>query len=58
MEDGVKHFQTKNSIITILNAETRLKNPTININKKLDLEEEMMVVKEVKENNKSGIETF
>ncbi|TBT98526.1 hypothetical protein CWI39_2396p0010, partial [Hamiltosporidium magnivora] len=49
-EDGAKNFKPKNKAPLISQGGTTLKEPTNNINKESDLEEETKVVKEVEEN--------
>ncbi|KAK1349290.1 hypothetical protein LUQ84_001469 [Hamiltosporidium tvaerminnensis] len=49
-EDGAKNFKPKNKAPFILQGGTTLEEPTNNINKESDLEEETKVVKEVEEN--------
>ncbi|TBU10953.1 hypothetical protein CWI38_1459p0010, partial [Hamiltosporidium tvaerminnensis] len=49
-EDGSKKFKPKNKATFISQGGTTLEEPTNNINKESDLEEETKVVKEVEEN--------
>ncbi|TBU10164.1 hypothetical protein CWI38_1974p0020, partial [Hamiltosporidium tvaerminnensis] len=49
-EDGAKNFKPKNKAPFISQGGTTLEEPTNNINKESDLEEETAVVKEVEEN--------
>ncbi|TBU11464.1 reverse transcriptase [Hamiltosporidium tvaerminnensis] len=49
-EDGAKNFKPKNKAPFISQGGTTLEEPTNNINKESDLEEETKVVKEVEEN--------
>ncbi|TBT96840.1 hypothetical protein CWI37_2700p0010, partial [Hamiltosporidium tvaerminnensis] len=49
-EDGAKNFKPKNKAPFISTGGTTLEEPTNNINKESDLEEETKVVKEVEEN--------
>ncbi|TBT97223.1 hypothetical protein CWI36_3052p0010 [Hamiltosporidium magnivora] len=49
-EDGAKKFKPKNKALFISQGGTTLEEPTNNINKESDLEEETKVVKEVEEN--------
>ncbi|TBU20477.1 hypothetical protein CWI38_0065p0090 [Hamiltosporidium tvaerminnensis] len=49
-EDGAKNFKPKNKAPLISQGGTTLEEPTNNINKESDLEEETKVVKEVEEN--------
>ncbi|TBT97368.1 hypothetical protein CWI36_2952p0010 [Hamiltosporidium magnivora] len=49
-EDGAKYFKPKNKAPFISQGGTTLEEPTNNINKESDLEEETKVVKEVEEN--------
>ncbi|TBU06179.1 hypothetical protein CWI36_0499p0040 [Hamiltosporidium magnivora] len=49
-EDGAKNLQPKNKAPLISQGVTTLEEPTNNINKESDLEEETKVVKEVEEN--------
>ncbi|TBU19949.1 hypothetical protein CWI38_0165p0010 [Hamiltosporidium tvaerminnensis] len=49
-EDGAKNFKPKNKAPLISQGGTTLEEPTNNINKESDLEEETEVVKEVEEN--------
>ncbi|TBU18638.1 hypothetical protein CWI38_0233p0030 [Hamiltosporidium tvaerminnensis] len=49
-EDGVRILKPKNTIPLISQGGTTLEEPTNNINKESDLEEETKVVKEVEEN--------
>ncbi|KAK1348533.1 hypothetical protein LUQ84_002147 [Hamiltosporidium tvaerminnensis] len=49
-EDGAKNFKTKNKASLISQGGTTLEEPTNNVNKESDLEEETKVVKEVEEN--------
>ncbi|KAK1351136.1 hypothetical protein LUQ84_000408 [Hamiltosporidium tvaerminnensis] len=49
-EDGAKNFKPKNNTPLISQGGTTLEEPTNNINKESDLEEETKVVKEVEEN--------
>ncbi|TBU08299.1 hypothetical protein CWI36_0156p0010, partial [Hamiltosporidium magnivora] len=49
-EDGSKKFKPKNKAPFISQGGTTLEEPTNNINKESDLEEETKVVKEVEEN--------
>ncbi|TBU02459.1 hypothetical protein CWI38_0382p0010 [Hamiltosporidium tvaerminnensis] len=49
-EDGAKNFKPKNNTPLISQGGTTLEEPTNNINKESDLEEETKVVKVVEEN--------
>ncbi|KAK1349277.1 hypothetical protein LUQ84_001458 [Hamiltosporidium tvaerminnensis] len=49
-QDGAKILKPKNKVPFILQGGTTLEEPTNNINKESDLEEETIVVKEVEEN--------
>ncbi|TBT98216.1 hypothetical protein CWI39_2528p0020, partial [Hamiltosporidium magnivora] len=49
-EDSAKNFKPKNKAPFISQGETTLEEPTNNINKESDLEEETKMVKEVEEN--------
>ncbi|TBU11012.1 hypothetical protein CWI38_1431p0040, partial [Hamiltosporidium tvaerminnensis] len=49
-KDGAKNFNPKNKAPHISQGGTTLEEPTNNINKESDLEEETKVVKEVEEN--------
>ncbi|KAK1349451.1 hypothetical protein LUQ84_001626 [Hamiltosporidium tvaerminnensis] len=49
-EDGAKNFKPKNKAPFISQGGTTLEEPTNNINKESDLEEETKVVKEVEKN--------
>ncbi|TBT97239.1 hypothetical protein CWI37_2406p0010 [Hamiltosporidium tvaerminnensis] len=51
-EDGVKILKPKNNTPFISQGESTIEEPTNNINKESDLEEETKVVKEVEENIK------
>ncbi|TBT98945.1 hypothetical protein CWI39_2204p0010, partial [Hamiltosporidium magnivora] len=49
-EDGAKNFKPENKAPLISQGGTTLEEPTNNINKESDLEEETKLVKEVEEN--------
>ncbi|TBU00589.1 hypothetical protein CWI36_1591p0020, partial [Hamiltosporidium magnivora] len=49
-EDGAKNFKPRNNTPLISQGGTTLEEPTNNINKESDFEEDTKVVKEVEEN--------